>query len=271
MEEVFVKQSFLHYQLQQGFHEIVLRDCENLQLHIEAGERIDATLLVTYDGLGSEMDVVVDMHQDAHIAILFWNHMKEQLHMTQNIHAYANAQAHIGFGDINPCNSTYDIHVQLVQAGADVRLSSACVADHKHMKMTMEHTFAHTQGWMKNYAIVKEHGDYKMEATGVIVQGANASVSHQTTRVLTLAQEQTSEVIPVLLIDENEVKASHATTLGQPDENQLYYLQSRGLSRKQALGLLTAGYLMPILEVLPQLEIRERLQREIEEKVMENA
>ena len=55
-----------------------------------------------------------------------------------------------------------------------------------------------------------------------IVKGAHASESHQTTRVLTLSDHHNSEVVPVLYIDENDVKASHATTLGQPDENQLY-------------------------------------------------
>ena len=77
----------------------------------------------------------------------------------------------------------------------------------------------------------------------------------------------TVRFLPVLLIDENEVKASHATTLGQPDENQLYYLQTRGLSRSQALGLLTLGYLLPISELFDNEEIKEKLKNEIEKKV----
>lgn len=82
-----------------------------------------------------------------------------------------------------------------------------------------------------------------------------------------MSEQHDSEVVPVLLIDENDVKASHATTLGQPDENQLYYLQTRGLSRKQALGLLTVGYIMPITELFEQEAIRNALKDEIEMKV----
>ena len=84
---------------------------------------------------------------------------------------------------------------------------------------------------------------------------------------MTLSEEQSSEVIPLLLIDENEVKASHATTVGQPDENQLYYLQTRGLTRTQALGLLTIGYMMPITTVLDDEAQRAELKNEIEMKV----
>lgn len=106
-----------------------------------------------------------------------------------------------------------------------------------------------------------------MEACGKIVKGAHDSASHQASRVLTLSNQQSSEVIPLLLIDENDVKASHATTLGQPDENQLYYLQSRGLTREQALGLLTIGYMMPITTVLDDEKLAAELKNEIETKV----
>ena len=120
---------------------------------------------------------------------------------------------------------------------------------------------------MENYAVVEEGGQYRMEAPGKIIKGARESNSHQKTRVLTMSERHSSEVVPVLLIDENDVKASHATTLGQPDENQLYYLQTRGLSRRQALGLLTVGYIMPITELFDQEEVRTALKDEIEMKV----
>ena len=120
---------------------------------------------------------------------------------------------------------------------------------------------------MENYAVVEEGGQYRMEATGKIIKGAREKNSHQKTRVLTMSERHSSEVVPVLLIDENDVKASHATTLGQPDENQLYYLQTRGLSRRQALGLLTVGYIMPITELFDQEEVRTALKDEIEMKV----
>lgn len=120
---------------------------------------------------------------------------------------------------------------------------------------------------MENYAVVEDGAHYHMEATGKIIRGAYESNSHQKTRVLTMSEQHDSEVVPVLLIDENDVKASHATTLGQPDENQLYYLQTRGLSRKQALGLLTVGYIMPITELFEQEAIRNALKDEIEMKV----
>lgn len=106
-----------------------------------------------------------------------------------------------------------------------------------------------------------------MVANGNILKGAFDSASHQETRVLTLGKDHETKVIPLLLIDENDVKASHALTIGEPDENQLYYLQSRGLSKETALGLLSVGYFMPVIRQIENEDLREQLREEMERKV----
>jgi Fe-S cluster assembly protein SufD len=55
--------------------------------------------------------------------------------------------------------------------------------------------------------------------------------------------------------------------LGQPDENQLYYMQSRGMNRTQAIQLLTIGYLLPIATIIDDETVREEIREEIEKKV----
>ncbi|MPN41600.1 hypothetical protein SDC9_189154 [bioreactor metagenome] len=74
----------------------------------------------------------------------------------------------------------------------------------------------------------------------------------------------------MLLIDENDVEASHATSVGQIDENQMVYLQSRGLNEKQVMGLITIGYLMPITGFIQNEELKEVLTNVIESKVTES-
>ena len=106
-----------------------------------------------------------------------------------------------------------------------------------------------------------------MVANGNIKKGCFDAQSHQATRVLTLGQGHKTKVIPLLLIDENDVKASHALTIGQPDADQLYYLQSRGLSTKQAVGLLSVGYFLPVIDLVEDEELKDSLRQEIESKV----
>ena len=73
--------------------------------------------------------------------------------------------------------------------------------------------------------------------------------------------------VTVWSIDENEVKASHALSIGQPDEEQLYYLCSRGLSKQQAMGLLSVGYFLPVLDLVEDKELYESLRTYMESKV----
>lgn len=70
--------------------------------------------------------------------------------------------------------------------------------------------------------------------------------------------------VPSLEIDENELKAGHASTVGKPDVEQLFYMKSRGMSEKQAERLIIEGFFDPILQFLPvnkQKEIKKNIQK----------
>ena len=71
------------------------------------------------------------------------------------------------------------------------------------------------------------------------------------------------------MIDENDVQASHAMSIGRVDEDQLYYMMSRGLSIEQCTSLISTGYLMPITEILSNEELRSSLAEEMERKISE--
>jgi len=75
---------------------------------------------------------------------------------------------------------------------------------------------------------------------------------------LLLSDTAKAEAIPSLEIDENEVKAGHASTVGPVDEEQLFYLMSRGIDQKEARKLIVQGYLSSVSERLPAKE-KEKL------------
>ena len=64
-------------------------------------------------------------------------------------------------------------------------------------------------------------------------------------------------------IDANDVKASHGATVGQLDEEAIFYLMSRGLSENQAASLVVNGFIEPIVKELP-LEYAVELNRLID-------
>lgn len=236
-------------------------------LHLNIGKRVDAKVFLTYDD-GKEKESVYHIEEGAN-AMIFVRY-ETAMDYKENLHLQLDKDAQLKFAcyvmNEQPCR--IDVKAELKGSGADLQFHSAVLATkQQHFNVEIKHLAPYTTGVMENYAVVKEHADYKMKACGTIVKGMHDSNSHQTTRVLTLSQNQKSEVTPLLLIDENNVSASHATTLGQPDANQLYYLQTRGLNQTQALGLLTIGYFYPILDFVFDEQKKEELQKEIEMKV----
>jgi Fe-S cluster assembly protein SufD len=71
------------------------------------------------------------------------------------------------------------------------------------------------------------------------------------------------------LIDDNDVQAGHAASIGRVNAQQLYYLMSRGLPQKIAERLVIRGFLGPVLEVIPSDSIREQLKDTIERKLVD--
>lgn len=249
-----------------GFHSYEIG--KESEVHISVDKRINASVMLTYSGTDGKLDSRLTLAEGSSLTVMIKDEKTAGCTLQVSADVSRDARLILAVCELDQGNTDGRVTINLKEEGAYAMVRTACiVSGKKHFVLNCNHSSPYTTGLMENYAVVKDHGDYRMEACGKIVKGAQESASHQTTRVLTMSHQHTSEVIPLLLIDENNVKASHATTVGQPDENQLYYLQTRGLSREQALGLLTVGYIMPIAELFDDAQLNEELKNEIEMKV----
>ena len=75
---------------------------------------------------------------------------------------------------------------------------------------------------------------------------AKASESYLAGHAILLDKGAKSDAIPGLEIETNEVKATHSASVAQMDENQIFYLMSRGLSREGAKREIVSGFLEPL-------------------------
>ncbi len=80
-----------------------------------------------------------------------------------------------------------------------------------------------------------------------IDKGADKTLSLLENRMLILGDGARADSIPSLEIEADDVKASHAATIGRIDEQQLFYLQSRGIERKTATRMVVDGFFEPII------------------------
>lgn len=82
-----------------------------------------------------------------------------------------------------------------------------------------------------------------IENNGYIPKGKSGSILNQDNKIITLGKNN-SKIRPNLFIDEYDVEASHGAYIGKFNEEELFYLKSRGLNEKEANNLLIKGFLI---------------------------
>jgi Fe-S cluster assembly protein SufD len=99
--------------------------------------------------------------------------------------------------------------------------------------------------------------------------GAQKTNAYQSNRNLLLSGKARADSLPQLEIEANDLRCTHGATVGQVDDDQLFYLMSRGIPRDDAVRLIVEGFFQPSLDRLPQsLEgLRERLTGAIADKL----
>jgi Fe-S cluster assembly protein SufD len=97
--------------------------------------------------------------------------------------------------------------------------------------------------------------------------GAQRTDAYQTNRNLLMSPHARADSLPNLEIQADDVKCSHAATVGQLDEDMLFYLLTRGLSRDHAERLVVLGFLGEVLRRLPMGGVVEKATRVITEKL----
>lgn len=100
-------------------------------------------------------------------------------------------------------------------------------------------------------AVFFDNASFSNDGMVRIDKGAKNTDGYFQSKVL-LFDNARGRSVPSLEIDENEVKAGHGSTIGRPDQNQLFYLRSRGLSEKEAEALIVSGFFDPIIMLLPK-------------------
>lgn len=116
-------------------------------------------------------------------------------------------------------------------------------------------------------AVMREEATAIINGITKIEKGATHCDGQQTERVLMLSPNARGDANPILLIDEDDVTAGHAASVGQVNAEQIYYLMSRGISRSEAEYLVIFGFLAPVISEIPLEGVRSRLQDVVEKKL----
>lgn len=196
------------------------------------------------------------------------DHVKIDVH--ENVKVYQQAYIKCAYVELNDYSTLTDVKYDLLGEGANANLRLASLSKDKEKKnyqITLHHQAPNTFGDMDNYGIVQSGATLIIDGIGRIDKGQFMSSTHQTNKIIVFDQNCVAKANPYLYIDEYDVKASHGASVGKIDEDHLYYLQSRGLSKHEAMHLVTYGYFLPVLEFITVDSLKERFSQVLKDKV----
>jgi Fe-S cluster assembly protein SufD len=115
--------------------------------------------------------------------------------------------------------------------------------DRLNLNLTIIHQAPNTKARTSIKATVDGHANAVIHGKVIVTKTATNTNSFLEERVLLLSPHATAEAVPDLEIDTNEVACSHAATVGEIDESQLFYLTSRGIPKQTAKHLIGTAFL----------------------------
>jgi Fe-S cluster assembly protein SufB len=113
------------------------------------------------------------------------------------------------------------------------------------------HVAPHTTSGIISKSISMAGGRASYRGLLKVHAGAHGSRSNVVCDALLLDEDSRSDTYPYIEIDEDDVSISHEATVSKVSEDQLFYLQSRGLSDEEATGLVVSGFIEPLVKELP--------------------
>ncbi|MGM0125711.1 FeS assembly protein SufD [Enterococcus sp. AZ194] len=195
-----------------------------------------------------------------------------------NITSYMNRRGYImrdasvdwALGVMNDGDVVADFDSDLVGEGAHSEVKIVAISAGKQTQgidTRVTNKAPHTVGHILQHGVIRERGVLTFNGIGHILKGAKGADAQQESRVLMLSDKARGDANPILLIDENEVTAGHAASVGRVDPEEMYYLMSRGLRKEDAERLVIRGFLGSVITAIPVKAVQTEFIEVIEGKL----
>lgn len=240
---------------------------KNGSFHFHMPSESEGNLYLYYED-SENLQCFFDFDENSQWNVIILNQNTKNLKLEEVFRLKAFSQVQLHIGDFSQAETTRCLEAKLEGDYAHF-VSNAAVLAQAPSKWTLhaKHQNPYTEAHLNTHAIILASGQLDLDVIGDIPEAMHASKTHQNSRIMNFADEIAASVHPQLLIENNDVEASHAATVGRPDKEHIYYLQSRGLDEETALSLMVLGYLMPFLKAIDNEELRDDLKKELEGQI----
>jgi len=138
---------------------------------------------------------------------------------------------------------------------------------HHELKTNVNHKHQHCKSsqLVKSILLDKSNGTYQGKI--YVDKDAQKTNGYQLSKALVLSENSAFNSKPELEIYADDVKCSHGSTIGNIDQNSIFYLMSRGLSKEQANKMLIEGFLNEVIETITEPNIQSLISKLFIDKI----
>ena len=239
---------------------------------IEAKHHSMAVVVLDHEGGGEHtgnLEVIVgDGAQLTVVSVQHWDdgaiHLGQHDAVVGRDAAYTHIVVSIG-GDIVRINT----NVRYAGPGGHATLLGVYFADagqHLEHRSFVDHDAPNCKSTVTYKGALQGQGAHTVWVGDVLIRAeAEGTETYELNRNLVLTDGARADSVPNLEIETGEiVGAGHASATGRFDDEQLFYLQARGIPEAQARRLVVRGFLVDIINQIPDEALRARLQDDIE-------
>ena len=220
--------------------------------------------LIIYSNFNQQVDNLnIEILDDAVLKILFVN-------SKLNVNFKLNNNSVLEIYNVfitNEKSSTNDININVDLNGinANTSISNLYLASNDaiiNSNVHINHNKELTNSNFNIYAISKDDAKLVLNNNAHILNGMHQSNAFQKTKGLNLSPNAKIITQPNLFIDEYDVKASHSVAVGSINQDDLFYLMSRGLKKEDSEKLIVMGFINPVITNIDDETIKEDIYKQ---------
>lgn len=196
----------------------------------------------------------------------------------RNVYSFATRYARVGkkgfmhwvIGEVGSKLLKAHAETQLVGEGSDTLTRGIAFADsdqHFDITSNTHHAVPDCHGDILFKGALRDVSRLGFEGVIKVDHGAQRTDSYLSMHTLFLSEGARANSVPSLEILADDVKCSHGATVGMVQEEQVFYLMSRGVDRITAEKLIVGGFFEPVIMEMPLESVRQHLREVVEDKV----
>ena len=160
-------------------------------------------------------------------------------------------------------NTNEEINIYLNKKNANIKYNFSSISkNHDNYLINIYHNDSTTNSDIFNRTIAKENSSNNFDINSYVENKILDCYLNQSTKIITLG-DSNNKINPNMFTHDNSVTAIHASVIGNVNEEELFYLMSRGISYNEAIKIIIKGIILS--NINPNMEYREKILNILEE------